>query len=231
MDTPCSTCLARQSDLCSVFQGDEVDKLYRVAQRITVDAGGYLLHEEDPRQYVYNIADGVGALERLASDGHKQVMAFLYPGDFIGFDDEGVYSVSARALQPLSACSWHVKDLERLGEESPELKARIHKIAVHILARTMDQIFVLGRKNAVEKIAYFLLYIHERQMRLGTRQDEFQLPMTRADVADYLGITMETVSRSLSRLKKTGCVDLTINWSVRIIDHDRLAEIADYFPK
>ena len=187
------------------------------------------MHEEDSTKYVYNLSSGVSAVERLASDGRRQIMAFIYPGDFIGVSTGPAYSISDRALTDVTACKWHIRDIEALYIKYPELEQRVHEIATRVLAATMDQIFVLGRKNAIEKIAYFLLYIDRRQVKFDGHTDEFTLPMTRADIADYLGTTVETVSRAFSLLKKNGLIELSQNWVVRLLDKEKLAEIADHF--
>lgn len=229
MGIDCNDCQARNSKLCSVFDGDNIAELFEIANPVKVDKGSYLLHEEDSTKYVYNLSSGVSAVERLASDGRRQIMAFIYPGDFIGVSAGPAYSISDRALTDVSACKWHIRDIEALYVKYPELEHRVHEIATRVLAATMDQIFVLGRKNAIEKIAYFLLYIDKRQVKFDGHTDEFMLPMTRADIADYLGITVETVSRAFSLLKKKGLIELSQNWVVRLLDKDTLAEIADHF--
>lgn len=186
MGSVCKNCLARNSPLCSVFKGDSIENLFSLARRVSVKEGAYLIHEEDPSTYVYNLTTGVSTLERLASDGRRQIMAFVYPGDFIGVTSGGFYSVSGRALTQLTACRWQIRDLKKLYKTYPELEQRVHEIATRVLAATMDQIFVLGCKSAVEKIAYFLLYIDMRQKLFDGHTDSFALPMTRVDIADYL---------------------------------------------
>ncbi len=229
MGIDCIDCNARNSQLCSVFKGEDIAELFAISHPVKVEKGSYLLHEEDSTKYVYNLSSGVSAIERLASDGRRQIMAFIYPGDFIGISSGPSYSVSDRALTDVTACKWHMQDLEALYVKHPELKQRVHEIATRVLEATMDQIFVLGRKNAVEKIAHFLLYIDRRQVKYDGHTDYFTLPMTRADIADYLGITVETVSRAFSLLKKKKLIELSQNWVVRLIDKERLAEIADHY--
>lgn len=229
MGIDCNNCQARNSKLCSVFDGESIAELFKIANPVKVKKGSYLLHEEDSTKYVYNLSSGVSAVERLASDGRRQIMAFIYPGDFIGVSAGPAYSISDRALTDMTACKWHIRDIQALYVKYPELEQRVHEIATRILAATMDQIFVLGRKNAIEKIAYFLLYIDKRQVKFDGHTDEFTLPMTRADIADYLGITIETVSRAFSFLKKKGLIELSQNWVVRLLDKEKLAEIADHY--
>ncbi|MBL4800277.1 MAG: helix-turn-helix domain-containing protein [Emcibacter sp.] len=227
MGLSCQACLARNSALCSAMVGDEIEQLFSIAHRVKVDEGGFLLHEEDPSKYVYNLSSGVCTLERLASDGSRQIMAFVYPGDFIGINSGPFYSVSAQALAPVVACRWHMKDLEGLYPTHPVLERKVHEIASRVLAATMDQLFVLGRKNAVEKIAYFLLYIDGRQQKFDGHSDSFILPMTRIDIADYLGVAVETVSRAFSQLKRRGLIELSQAWVVTLKDREGLRQVVE----
>ncbi|PCJ44096.1 MAG: Crp/Fnr family transcriptional regulator [Alphaproteobacteria bacterium] len=224
----CDQCMARNSALCSAMVGDEIGALFSIAHRVRVDEGSYLLHEEDSAHNVYNLSSGVCTLERLASDGSRQIMAFVYPGDFIGINSGPYYSVSVKALAPITACRWHMKDLAGLYQGHPLLEQRVHEIASRVLAATMDQLFVLGRKNAVEKIAYFLLYIDARQRKFDGHSDSFILPMTRIDIADYLGVTVETVSRAFSRLKKKGLIELSQAWVVTLKDRKALRQLVEH---
>ena len=226
----CETCIARASDLCGAFAGGEIAVLDAIAVRLRVDAGGYLFHEEASAEFVYNISSGMGLLERLASDGRRQIMSFTQPGDFIGLSPTPVYRISACALTEMTACRWRIGDLEALFGEHPELERRLRLIANRVLATTLDQVFVLGRRNANEKLAYLLLYLAERQARIFGASDEVWLPMTRGDIADYLGVTVETASRTFSVLRRKGLIALPAADRVVLADRAGLAELADREP-
>lgn len=226
----CHSCSARSSRLCSSLDEEAIYELDAIATRIEIKPGAYLFEEEDPADYVYNISAGLGLLERLSSDGRRQIMAFLFPGDFAGLLPDPAASVSAKALERLSACRWHIRDLDALMARHPELEHRLRRIGGRVLATTLDQVFVLGCKNAREKLAYFLLHMEKRQFAaLGPRKT-LHLPMTRVDIADYLGITVETVSRVFSRIKREGLIDLPDPNNVIIRQRELLEDIAEYYP-
>lgn len=208
---------------------DGIRHLDAMADRISVDAGEYLFQEEDPTDYVYNIKSGMGLLERLSSDGRRQIMAFLYPGDFIGLIPDPISSVSAKALGPVTACRWSMKDMDRLMDDHHELEHRIRRIANRVLATTMDQVFVLGCKNAREKLAYFLLHMEKRQKAATGEAETIHLPMTRGDIADYLGVTVETISRIFSIIKREGLIALPDPNEVVILQREQLENIAEYY--
>lgn len=226
----CHNCPARKSRLCSALDEQAIYELDAIATRIEIKPGGYLFEEEDPSDYVYNISTGIGLLERLSSDGRRQIMAFLFPGDFAGLLPDAIASVSAKALSRLNACRWHIRDLDALMERHPELEHRLRRIGGRVLATTLDQVFVLGCKNAREKLAYFLLHMEHRQKAALGPRETLHLPMTRVDIADYLGITVETVSRVFSKIKREGLIELPDPNNVVIKQRERLEDIAEYYP-
>ena len=233
MSNNCTHCSARDSPLCSVFTDTEIGDLFSLAHIRKIKAGAYLLHEEDPVRQVYNISSGALALERLASNGAKQIMAFCYAGDFIGISSGPSYSVSARALKTLTACQWQESDLQSLYKQYPKLEQRVHGITSRVVEAIMDQLFVLGRKKATEKIAWFLLFIETKQARVDgvtTTFDmpQFNMPMTRVDIADYLGLTVETVSRAFTQLRSKGLISITDKWTITIEDRAALTALGDY---
>lgn len=228
MGSKCSTCLARRSPLCGVLDDGEIGALFARAHNVNVEAGSYLLHEDDKAKQVYNVSSGALALERLASNGAKQIMAFLYAGNFIGIAAGASYSVSGRALTDITACQWQVCDLEILYRQYPKLEERVHDIASRVVEATMDQLFVLGRKKTIEKLAWFLLFIEAKQSSVEDVSGGYTMPMTRVDIADYLGLVVETVSRGFTELRARGFVKLTQKWTVEITDRAGLAKLGGY---
>jgi len=225
----CHSCAARNGRLCSVMDEDSIYELDALATRVTINKGEYLFEEEDPTRYVYNLQVGMGYLERLSSDGRRQIMAFLYPGDFIGLIPDSIVSVSAKALSPLTACRWEMKDIDKLMDKHHELEHRIRRIGNRVLATTMDQLFILGCKNARERLAFFLLQMEKRQKMATGEADSIHLPMTRGDIADYLGVTVETVSRVFTIIKEEGLIALPDPYEVIILEREKLENIAEYY--
>lgn len=228
-DLVCFGCPARQSPLCAALDDAEIHHLDAVATRVSVDRGQYLFMEEDPHDHVFNMSGGMLMLERLASDGRRQIMAFTYPGDFLGLTAGDSYSIAARALTPATACRWNMRDIERLYDSFPALEKSVRAIGNAVLAATMDQVFVLGRKNAMEKLAFFILHHKARQQKLFGERETVALPMTRCDIADYLGATVETISRAFTRMRKENLIRLPDAHEVEVVDRDRLAEVAEHF--
>ncbi len=228
MNLPCTNCPARYSPLCSVFDDEHIGVLFAKARIRQLGAGEYLLHEEDRARQVYNTSSGTLALERLASDGAKQIMAFCYAGDFIGIASGPSWTVSARALEPSTACQWQESDIHQIYKTFPKLELRIHEITLRVVEAIMDQLFVLGRKKSEAKIAWFLLFTETRQNRISGFSAEFHMPMIRIDIADYLGLTVETVSRAFSDLKCKGLIRIHNKWTIEIRDRAALSKLSGY---
>ena len=223
----CERCPARESLLCSSMKGEDILALDEVAQRITVPDGAYLFNEEDPTDYVYNVRSGMAVLERFSTDGRRQIMAFLYGGDYVGLIPDEISSVAARALGPLEACRWHIKDIDKLMVPYPELAHRLRHIGMRVLATIMKQVFILGCRNAQEKLAFFLIHMERRQRRVLGDTGVLKLPMTRIDIADFLGIADETVSRTFTQMRQQKLIELLEPNEVRILDHNRLEKLAE----
>ena len=164
--------------------------------------GTYLFYEGDEVDWLYQVNSGVLRLTRLLVDGRRQVIAFGYPGDVVGFPADGLHHTDCDALsdvrlQPIrSAC------LEN-GQCDPQLHHSLMQAALREISAMQDHFMMLGRKSAVEKLASFLCVLTERvgQSLGGFRQ--ITLPMSRSDIADFLGLTTETVSRTLTQLRKS----------------------------
>lgn len=163
---------------------------------------------------IYRIAYGAVRIYRLLADGRRQVVAFHISGETFGFEAWERRSFFAESIVPTGLTT---VDLDRDGGLSAELMA----LALRGMVRAQEHLLVVGRQNALEKIAVFLVDLDERQSGDG----KIDLPMTRTDIGDYLGMTIETVSRSLSKLRDMGLVRLPNTRSVEILKPEKLRQI------
>jgi len=226
---PCYTCPVRDRALCAAFSDEAIAELFARAERLHVDPGRYLYEEGDPSPYVYKIVEGLLMLERLASNGRRQIMAFVYPGDLIGLTPDEQYNVSAKCLKHTELCRFRVEALEELFHLYPDLERDLRRIGNRILNYALDQVFVLGHKTAVERMAFFLLHLANRQKVERKSGAVIDLPMTRTDIADFLGITVETASRAISRLKADGLIHMPGPNRVVIPDFEKLSRAAENY--
>lgn len=176
---------------------------------ITIEkaAGQTVVVEGDPRTHGFRVLTGALRLYKALPDGRRQVIDFLAPGECFGLIGAESYDVSAEAIGPCALARYRRADLEAALRSNPEFAARLLDAARADLERAHAQMLLLGRKSAEEKIASFLLLFLNR-LGFGADQRRIRLPMSRQDVADYLGLTIETVSRTLTRLRQDGLIAL-----------------------
>lgn len=186
-----------------------------------------LIYEDDPAKYVFIVKHGVVRLSKMLADGRRQITGFLYPGDFLGLGHGDTYGYSAEGVTALTLCRIERSRLAQLLAAAPKLEHRMVAIASNELARAQEQLLTLGRKTARERIAHFLTQLVAECEKRQLRIDPLELPMTRVDIADYLGLTIETVSRTFTKLAQEDVITLETPQLVHIINRERLARISE----
>jgi CRP/FNR family transcriptional regulator len=222
----CAGCSARRLSVCGVLEQEGLRRLNEAADHITFSPGEVLLREGDAATHLFNITAGDVRVHKLLADGRRQIVGFLSPGDFLGLATGDRYAFSAEALGPGTACRFRKADYRKILREMPELEHALLDRAAHELKAAHDQMLLLGRKTAMERLASFLFSLSERAMRAGGDGRLVDLPMTRAEIADYLGLTTETVSRVTTRLKTRGVIRLLTMHSLSIERPDELLHLA-----
>lgn len=223
----CRRCEIRHLAFCGALDPKNLDEIQEIMQIRHINAGEHVINEGDDATAVFNIAAGTIKLYKLLQDGRRQITGFLQPGDFCGIATDGTYAYSAEALEPSEICSMPRKKLEAVFGRHPELERRLLAIISHELSVAQDQMLLLGRKTATERLAAFLLRQSERNERLRWPADPVHLPMSRADIADYLGLTIETVSRTFTKLREEGAIRLPGKTVVELADIERLRALAE----
>lgn len=223
---PCGACGARPLGVCAELSGPELQKMSCASVTISLGAGDTLFHEGDENPFIFNVVEGALKLYRLLPDGRRQITGFLFRGDFLGLSGRGPSSFTAQALTSLKACRFRRGEFDRLLAALPALERRLVSMAGDELLAAQEQIVLLGRKTARERLASFLVRSAERQTALGGQKNVVHLPMSRLDIADYLGLTIETVSRTLTQLKTSGFIKLTAVDEVSLCKPEALEELA-----
>lgn len=224
---PCATCGARPLGVCADLKGSELQSMACASLHVKAEAGEALFHEGDPNPFVFNVIDGAVKLYRLLPDGRRQITGFLFQGDFLGLGGRNRANFTAEALTPLTACRFRRGDFDQLLDALPALEHRLVAMAGDELMAAQEQIVLLGRKTARERLASFLIKLSARQRDLGGAEGRVHLPMTRLDIADYLGLTIETVSRVLTQFKTSGLIQLLPNNEVALLNEAGLTELAE----
>jgi CRP/FNR family transcriptional regulator len=186
-------------------------------------AGEVLFREGDPADNVYEVLNGMVRLYKLLPDGRRQITGFLGRGNLLGLAPEGVCVFTAEAITEVTLSCYRRKTFERLIDELPGFARRLLAVASHELNAAQDQMLLLGRKTASEKVASFLLMMADRPRGKG---DGTEIPMTRGDMADYLGLTIETVSRTLTKMRQDGLISIPSPAQIEIVDRARLEVLA-----
>lgn len=200
----------------------EVDRMMAVARHLDVPSEKILFSSGQPAREVFLVVDGTLRVFKALSDGRRIIVAFAEPGDFLGLGPEGRYSYDVEAVTRASVCRFPRARLDALLDQCPQLRNHLLHAATGELQRAQDRMMLLGRKTAPERLASFLLQYAERAERAGERADRLYLPMGRGDIADYLGLTTETVSRVFSQMKLDGLIDLPNSRRVALRDRAAL---------
>jgi CRP/FNR family transcriptional regulator len=224
---PCLGCEVRSLAVCGVLDAPELAQLKGLGWQLNLSAGQPLFHEGDPAPRVFTLTSGTLKLYKLLPDGRRQVTGFMYPGDFLGISVADEHAFTAEALGPSQLCWFARNRFDDFMDGHPEMERELYRLAAHELAAAQQQMVLLGRKSAAERMASFLIMLAEKAQR-RLRQTRFvELPMTRTDIADYLGLTKETVSRVLSLLRRNRLIRLETLDKIEILDRDALEQAAD----
>lgn len=223
----CDVCLVRNRAICAALDSEEVKLLNAIGRRRKLEPGESLIWEGDDSLLVANVIEGVLKLSTGTEDGREQIVGVVYPSDFIGRPFGATTRHTVTALTEANVCVFSRADFDSFAHGHPALEHKLLKRTLAELDRTRNWMLLLGRKNAEERLATFLLDMSERLAETGCEDGEeklesFELPFSRQQVADLLGLTIETVSRQFTRLKKDGIVDLPSRRAVVILDRTAL---------
>lgn len=224
----CDTCLVRNRAICSSLDGEEIKALNAIGRRRNLTPGESLMWEGEDSVLVANVIEGVLKLSTGTEDGREQIVGVVYPSDFIGRPFGSTSGHGVTALTDARVCVFSRKDFDAFAREHPALEHKLLQRTLAELDRTRRWMLLLGRKSAGEKVASFLLEMSERLVQPGCLDSpdvplrRFALPFSRQQVADVLGLTIETVSRQFTRLKADGIIDLPSRREVVILDRGGL---------
>ncbi len=205
----CDQCGIRHRAMCAAVDFDNLGLLEQIVSHRRFAPGQTIFEESESADYVYNVSNGDVCLYKLLADGRRQITGFLRAGDFLGLVKQDIYAYGAEAIDDVELCCIRIVDLERLLREMPAVRDRLLDMSRDEMAAAQEQMLLLGRKSAREKVLSFLLLRAKHDHDLSdTEAAVLDLPMSRSDIADYLGLTIETVSRTFTALKEEGLIDL-----------------------
>lgn len=225
---PCETCPVRPITICRGLDADTLAGMRGLGTKQRLQAEESAFHEGDPAGRVFMVTRGSLKLYTLLADGRRQVTGFMFPGDFLGISVDEEYAFTVEALEETDVWWFSRQSFDRFIGEHPKVERELYRLAAHELAEAQRQMVLLGRKAAAERLASFFLSLVERAERAsGVLETSFDLPMTRIDIADYLGLTKETVSRMLAQLRSRGLIRLQAQNRVEVLDRAGLRAMAE----
>jgi CRP/FNR family transcriptional regulator, anaerobic regulatory protein len=204
----CADCAVRESSVCSSLDEAEMLEFERLSRRVHFSACETVFAQEDVSLPLFSLVDGVIRLYKLLPDGRRQIVGFALPGDLLGMTTVDQHGVSADAVGPVTVCRMARVPFARFSADSLNLLRRVNEIVSRELIRARDHMVLLGRRSAEEKIATFLVDWRRRLAELREPTNIVPLPMSRQDIADYLGLTIETVSRTFTKLERDGVIEI-----------------------
>jgi len=227
----CETCRVRCEGICAALDQDARSELLRLSRRKAVPAHHAVFSGGDLADHYYNITTGIVKLVKTLADGHQHIVGLLYPTDFMGQSLNKHHTYAGESATDVELCAYPRAPFEVFLRSHTELERQIFHMTIRELDLCRDWTLLLGRKCSYERVAGFLLMMARRTPRKGAAQQpknvvHFELPFTRAEMADYLGLTLETVSRQFSQLKKKQVITFTSSRDIIIPDIELLSGVA-----
>ncbi|WP_343080846.1 transcriptional regulator FnrL [Ostreiculturibacter nitratireducens] len=226
----CGDCPIRHRAVCARCEADELKRLEEIKFYRSYEAGQTVIWAGDPMDFVASVVSGVATLTQTMEDGRTQMVGLLLPSDFVGRPGRETAAYNVTATTDLLMCCFRKKPFEALMVQTPHIGQRLLEMTLDELDAAREWMLLLGRKTAREKLASLLAIVGRRDaaLQLKTAGGEmiFDLPLTREAMADYLGLTLETVSRQISALRRDGVIELQGKRHVIVPDFDRLLEEA-----
>jgi CRP/FNR family transcriptional regulator len=218
-----STSQAAQAEntlsLASVFSDKPIEQFA---------AGSPLFWEGDKAKHVFEVVEGVLRIFKILNDGRRAITGFLYPGDLVGVSMRDVYLYNAEAVTPVKVRRFASIAFQEAINLSPELRPQLFAKLCDEMASAQDQMVLLSRKNAEERICTFLLMLAKRMSRNNNLSMDIEIPMSRLDMADYLGLTIETVSRTITSLIGRGIITQAGRHDISIKKLDTILRLAGH---
>jgi CRP/FNR family transcriptional regulator, anaerobic regulatory protein len=229
----CRACESRHRGICGALTPEQLIHLSKHTTKHVFESEQELMAAGEDIHRYSNILSGVVKLTKMMSDGRQQIVGLQFAPDFLGRPFRRQSDVVAEAATDVRVCSFPRNVIEDLTRQSPEMEHRLHEQTLKELDEAREWMLTLGRKSANEKVASFLLLIathHDPEAHDAHTRIRFELPLKRSDIADFLGLTIETVSRQLTKLRKAGLIQIENTRTVIVNDLDALrnaCEVSD----
>ena len=210
----------------AVYEPRGLDNWIRRTAPKVMQAREHVFFEGDPINHIYQVENGTVCLYKTLQDGRRQIVDFAHPRDFIGLGAGGDHVFSAQATTLTRLRCLPAGPLHEIACHNPDIGMQLYRALSDQLLAARDLLLTVGQRNATERLAALLLALSRRNERNGTNHARIALSMTRADIADFLSLTVETVSRTFTKLRQSGIIDLVHSSLVVIKDRHALEQLA-----
>ncbi len=224
----CSDCRLNSICLPIALEAQDIERLDKIIQRSKpLHKGEHVHRENEPFTSVYAVRSGCLKAYKITGDGKEQVTGFHFPGELFGVDGiaKNSHMVSAKALETSAICEIPFKRLEELSTKLPSLQRHFFRLMSQEIAEDQQLITLLSKSSAEQRVAALLISISSRSAKLKLSATAFRLPMSRTDIGNYLGLTVETVSRIFSRFQKAEMLRVE-NKEICILQIEEMQQLA-----
>lgn len=225
-DKFCAYCAVRGVSFCGMVPNDDMALLSSQSRPLTLDRRKTLFHQGDETHNLYVVTSGILRLYQMLPDGRRQVIGFAIPGDLLGFPLADHHDYSADALDSVYLCQFPRQDFLQFLNQRSHLLGALLTVTHDELNRAREQMALLSQKNAERKMAQFLLSFRGRQNRVDSETSILPARIPQADIADFLGLTIETVNRMLARFMREKTI-LVTDSGIELLDLPRLRTLAE----
>jgi CRP/FNR family transcriptional regulator, anaerobic regulatory protein len=222
----CDGCEARRVGLCAPLDASALSDLAAAGERVSFAPREALFRQGDPARSIFVLRAGAARLTHLLPDGRRAAVGLRFGGDVVGFTPEAEHALGAEALTTVPTCRIGRHELDGLFRQHPGLERHFLDLCARELAATQDHLVALGQFNAEERVAAFFSSLAEAHERRGHGGPVFNLPATRGEVGELLGLTLESVSRAVSAFRRRGWLRLHGAHGVELVDRQALVALA-----
>ena len=225
----CGNCRLNAICLPLALENEDIEQLDNIIQRSKpIQKNQHLYREGDEFQSVFAVRSGTLKAYKTTDDGREQVTGFYFPGEILGMDgiSNNTHASSAKSLETAAVCEIPFSSLEKLSTLMPSLQRHFFQLMSREITEDQQLITLLSKNSADERVASLMLSISTRNARRKLSATQFRLPMSRVDIGNYLGLTVETVSRVFSRMQKLELLRVD-NKEIEILDTEGLQELAN----
>eukprot|EP01037_Dinobryon_pediforme_P017320 gene17320-17511_t len=220
----CRSCPARTLGICGAQETEALAALHAIATTTHFAPHSSIFNQGDEANRVFIISKGIVRVSKSLSNGRRQVNSFAFPGDFIGLAPNNIHAVNADSIGEVVACQISRRQFSQMLDSNPALLKVLHSASLNELTTAQEQLASVGRHSAHERVATLLVNLRNRWRHIDNSSHYVALPMTRADIADYCGLSVESVSRTLAELARQKIIVIVPN-GIRILNMPGIARL------